>query len=256
MPSHRSSTHMSDKYICYVWGIIKKLSLMAYIRMILISMIYIIVGTIFYNKAIGQYYYIFFMNMRRRASFSSREKEWDKFIQRERRHKHGSTRCRPCLAKLEHHTYRGSRWGSAFPELLFWNADRGRRGTDSGSWSGHDPKHTGSAAWVLAQISSTGRPNAKRSCGNQWCGTGRWWRRYSWAGQLRGAGARCWWRHCARAGCWRWSGAARRMCQVLVAGRRWFYPSPSDERVESQMGLLIVVGWEKLTGFILTQRSM
>jgi len=54
---------------------LKKLSLMAYIRMILISMIYIIVGTIFYNKAIGQYYYIFFMNMRRRASFSSREKE-------------------------------------------------------------------------------------------------------------------------------------------------------------------------------------
>ena len=106
MPSHRSSTHMSDKYICYVWGIIKKLSLMAYIRMILISMIYIIVGTIFYNKAIGQYYYIFFMNMRRRASFSSREKEWDKFIQRERRHKHGSTRRRPCLAKLEHHTTR------------------------------------------------------------------------------------------------------------------------------------------------------
>ena len=53
-------------------------------------------------------------------------------------------------------------------------------------------------------------------------------------------------------------GAAWRdaMCQVLVAGRRWFYPSPSDKRVESQMGLLIVVGWEKLTGFILTQRSI
>ena len=28
---------------------------------------------------------------------------------------------------------------------------------------------------------------------------------------------------------------ARGMGQVLVAGRRWFYPSPSDERVESQM---------------------